>query len=34
MSGVVKAFEMKLELFGKQLENINLRHFSSLEFAT
>jgi hypothetical protein len=28
MSGAVRAFEMKLKLFWKQLENINLCHFS------
>lgn len=28
MSGIVTTFEMKLKLFRKQLENINLRHFS------
>jgi hypothetical protein len=28
MFGAVRAFEMKLKLFQKQLENVNLCHFS------
>jgi hypothetical protein len=31
MFGAVRAFEIKLELFWKKLENINLCHFSSCD---
>jgi hypothetical protein len=31
MCGTARAFEMKLKLFWKQLENVNLCHFSSCD---
>jgi hypothetical protein len=31
MFGAVRAFEVKLELFQKQLENVNLWHFASCD---
>jgi hypothetical protein len=32
MFGAVSAFKMKLKLFRKQLENINMRQFPSCDF--